>query len=202
VKLGDMALKLERYRYTITSALGWVIFGMVFSSMNVLYSALLLYGIKEYWIIGPLMATAGVLGGYIYGKFWKFTPMSKEIRVRWMYGLILLFLPFVVSYTVAPIFINATPYYYTVVWYPSLGFGLLFCGLYAERNEYISVRAMPYAGVAIIATSVVFIQLAKLPMNYDTVIATGLLAVSMMLMVYLFTAIYVFFKAQRVVYEA
>jgi len=53
-RLGDLALKLEKYRYNIASALAWVIFGMIFGSMNISGSSLILFGILSYkffWLL-------------------------------------------------------------------------------------------------------------------------------------------------------
>ncbi len=193
-RLGDAALKLERYRYNIASALSWVIFGMIFGSLVTLGSSLVLFGFQRYEIFLPLIAIAGIAGGYIYHKFWKYLPMESDVAKRWRIGTILLFIPFMVSYSVIPI---KSPLYYNTIWYPSLGFGLLLCGLYAERGL---IRVMPYAGILIILTSLVLIPISKMPMNVNTVLAAGLLCNSMMMMIYFATAIYVFFKAQRVIY--
>ena len=43
-KLGDLALKLERYRANIIHALSWVVFGMAFSGLITLANALVLLG--------------------------------------------------------------------------------------------------------------------------------------------------------------
>ena len=38
-RLGEVALKLEKYRYNIMLALSWVIFGMLFGSVTVFYNS-------------------------------------------------------------------------------------------------------------------------------------------------------------------
>ncbi|AAB89658.1 MULTISPECIES: hypothetical protein [Archaeoglobus] len=45
VRLGELALKLERYRYNVALATTWAIFGMVFGSMITLASSLMLLGL-------------------------------------------------------------------------------------------------------------------------------------------------------------
>ena len=204
-KLGDMALKLERYRYNIVSALGWVIFGMLFGSMTILYSSLLLFGIREYWIIGILMIAAGITGGYTYGRFWKFIPVEREVKRRWYVGVILLSIPFIVSYLMLPFliedFLNSSAFYFSTAWYPSLGFGLLFNSIYSERKDkHLVTKTMSYAGILIILTSTIFLLIPTLG-NAVTAIAAGLLGVSMMILIYLLCALYTFFKAQRVIYS-
>lgn len=199
-RLGDTAIKLEKYRYNIISALGWIIFGMIFGSMTTLGSSLILFGIRGYEILWLLVIIAGVSGGYIYHKLWRFIPMEGSVAKRWRVGIVLLFIPLIVSYSAIPIITKVeSPLYFNTIWYPSLGFGLLLCGLYAERGSQL-IKTMPYAGILIILTSLILIPISKMPMNANTVIAAGLLCNSMMLLIYFATAIYVFFKAQRVIY--
>ena len=146
------------------------------------------------------MSAAGLSGGYLYERFWKYLPVNKEIKKRWHRGAALLFIPFVISYGVVPMMFKVNPLYMSVVWYPSLGIGLALYGLYSERDsEYLAVRATFYVGVVITLTSLVFIPLSKLPVS-DIVAALGLLAISMMLLIYLSAAVYIFFKAEKIIY--
>ena len=196
-RLGDLALKLEKYRYNIASALAWVIFGMVFGSMEVLGNSLIMFGILDYEVFWVLVAMAGIISGYLYSKILKYMPKEKEVEKRWRIGIALLFIPFIVSYALIPLAFRASAFYFNMVWYPSLGFGLLLCGLYAERRPLI--RAMTYAGILIIGSSVILYPISTLPMNFETVMASGLLCLSMMI-IYFITAMYIFFKAEKIVY--
>lgn len=99
------------------------------------------------------------------------------------------------TYALIPLVFGASAFYFNTVWYPSLGFGLLLCGLYAERKPLI--RAMTYAGILVIASSVILYPISTLPMNFDTIMASGLLSLSMMMLIYFITAI---FKAEKIVY--
>jgi len=197
-RLGDLALKLEKYRYNIASALAWVIFGMVFGSMNILGNSLIMFGILDYRVFWVLVAIAGTISGYVYSKILKYMPREREVEKRWRVGISLLFAPFIVSYALIPLAFGASAFYFNTVWYPSLGFGLLFCGLYAERKPLI--RAMTYAGILVIVSSVILYPISTLPMNFKTVIASGLLCISMMMLIYFITAMYIFFKAEKIVY--
>lgn len=190
-KLGNLALKLERYRANIIHALSWVVFGMVFSGFITLANALVLLGYhwSVFWIS---LAIAGTVGGYIFGNFCKFLPKVKK---RWKIGIPLLFIPFIVAYAFVPKFITANSFYFSVIWYPSLGFGLLLYGIYAERDE---IRAMPYAGISMILSSLILIPLSNLPMNNNNILASGLICTSLMILIYFATAIYVFFKAHKI----
>ena len=197
-RLGDLALKLEKYRYNIASALAWVIFGMVFGSMEVLGNSLIMFGILDYEVFWVLVAIAGIISGYLYSKILKYMPKEREVEKRWRVGIALLFIPFIVSYALIPLLFKVSAFYFNTVWYPSLGFGLLFCGLYAERKPLI--RAMTYAGVLIIVSSVILYPISTFPMNFDIVMASGLLCISMMMLIYFITAMYIFFKAEKIVY--
>ena len=195
-KLGDLALKLERYRYHIITALAWVVFGMLFGSMLTLANSLILlgFGYKIYWI---LLVVAMILASYIYAKFLKYMPVESDVKKRWRIGIPLMFIPFVIAYSVIPIILNIeTPLYFNTVWYPSLGICLLLYGLVAERTS----RAMKYTGALISATSLILIPILRLPPSFNTVMGAGLLCLSMMMLIYFITAIYIFFRAQRVVY--
>ena len=197
-RLGDLALKLEKYRYNIASALAWVIFGMVFGSINILGNSLIMFDILDYGVFWVLIAIAGTISGYIYSKILKYMPKEREVEKRWRVGIALLFIPFIVSYALIPLLFEVSAFYFNTVWYPSLGFGLLFCGLYAERKPLI--RAMTYAGVLIIVSSVILYPISTLPMNFNTVMASGLLCLSMMMLIYFITAMYILFKAEKIVY--
>lgn len=87
--------KLEKYRYNIASALAWVIFGMVFGSMNILGNSLIMFGILDYRVFWVLVAIAGTISGYIYSKILKYMPKEKEVEKRWRVGIFLLFIPFI-----------------------------------------------------------------------------------------------------------
>ena len=197
-KLGDLAVKLEAYRVRIATAMSWVVFGMIFGSLTVLAQSLTLLGLG-WWVTPLLVAVAGLVGGAVHVRFMKFLPVDREMRRRWRIGTILLFVPFVVTYSLLPLLIDVTPLYFMVVWYPSLGLGLVLCGSYAEKAERGGVRVMTYTGLLILATSSVLIILFSYQQTATLVVASGLLCVSMMLLTYLAASIYVFFTAQRVI---
>ncbi len=196
-KLGDMALKLESYRHHIIVALAWVVFGMIFGSMMTLANSLTLFGFgyEFFWI---LLVVAAILGGYIYARFLKYIPAESDVKLRrWKMGIPLMFIPFVISYSAIPvIFSIGTPLYFNTVWYPSLGIGLLICGLVAERTS----RPMTYTGALISISSLVLLPISRIPVSFNVVIGAGLLCLSMMMLLYFITAIYIFFRAQRVIY--
>ncbi|RLI81773.1 hypothetical protein DRP04_05405 [Archaeoglobales archaeon] len=193
-KLGDIALKLERYRHNIASALSWVIFGMIFGSMVTLGNSLVLLGFGGiFWI---LLILAGITSGYIYYKFWKYVPENREVKRRWKIGLVFLFLPFIIAYSI-PLPIK-TPLYCATIWYPSLGVGLLICGLYVEKTSL--VKSTVYAGVLILLTSPLLLPLFTMPVNPSLIVAAESLCTSMMILIYFITAIYAFFKAEKTIY--
>ena len=195
-KLGDMALKLENYRHHIIVALAWVIFGMIFGSMITLANSLTLFGFgyEVFWIL----VVAAILGGYIYGRFLKYMPAKSDVELkRWKIGIPLMFIPFVISYSAIPVIFNVgAPLYFNTVWYPSLGIGLFLCGLVAERTS----RPMTYTGALISISSLVLLPISRMPVSFNVVIGAGLLCLSMMMLLYFITAIYIFFRAQRVIY--
>ncbi len=191
-KLGEMALKLERYRREIIRALAWVIFGMVFGSIFTLANSLTLFGFgyEVFWI---LLVIASIIAGYVYARFLRYMPAESELK-RWKKGIFLMFIPFAISYFVIPAIFHANALYFNTVWYPSLGIGLFLCGLYA------GCRQMTYTGMLTSVTSLILLPISKMQSN-NVVIGAGLLCLSMMMFIYFITAIYTFFRAQRVVYE-
>ena len=194
-KLGDLAVKLEKYRYYIVSALSWVVFGMIFGSMIILGNSLILFGFG-YEVLWFLLAFAGVSAGYTYGKFLKYMPM-KENSKKWIVGVLLMFVPFVASYSIIPIVFKIhSAFYFNTVWYPSLGLGLLLFGLCVEDK----LKMMVYSGISIVLSSSILIPISKIAVNFKTVMASGLLCLSMMLFIYFIASIYTFFKAQKIVY--
>jgi MFS family permease len=197
-RLGDLALKLEKYRYNIASAMAWVIFGMVFGSMNILGNSLILFGILDYRVFWVLVVIAGIISGYVYQRILKYMPREKEVEKRWRGGIILLFTPFIVFYALLPQAVNVSALYFNTIWYLSLGLGLFLCGLYTERKPLI--RVMTYAGILIVLSSIVLYPISKLPMSFNIIIASGLLCLSMMLLIYFTTAMYIFFKAEKIVH--
>ncbi len=192
-RLGEIALKLERYRYLVASALAWVIFGMIFGAMITLGNSLALLGVgyEIFWI---LLMVAGLSGGYVYHRFWKYAPKEGEVERRWRWGVLLLILPFVISYSLIPLAFEVSAFYFGTVWYPSLGLGLLLNGFYVWRRRNVMI----YAGISILLTSLIILPLSTLPMNVETVTASNLLCVSMTMIIYFVTAIYIFFRAERI----
>ncbi len=190
-ELGEAVLRLENYRYRITSAMSWVVFGMTFASFTVLYNVLLLLG-AENWIAGVMLILAGVISFAIYSYFWKFVPVDRRVRKKAKIGIAALVAPFVVSYSVLPLIFRFTPYYFSVIWYPSLGLGLLLASLGIETSDAKTVR---YAGILMGTTSLLFLAIPRNP------VAANLLAVSMMLLVYLLSFAHAFLSAYRSFYE-
>ncbi len=194
-KLGEIALKLERYRYHIITALAWVIFGMVFGSLLTLANSLTLFGFgyEVFWIF---LIVATILAGYIYARFLRYMPAESNDKLkRWKKGVSLMFIPLVISYLAIPAIFHANALYFNTVWYPSLGIGLFLCGPYA------GCRQMTYTGILISVTSLILLPISKMPSSYNVAIGAGLLCLSMMMFIYFITAIYIFFRAQRVIYE-
>lgn len=199
-KLGDLALKLERYRYNLIASLGWVIFGMLFASAIMIFNGLIMLLGFNPWYIAVSLISAGVLGGLTYRFFKKFMPKSE--RKEWKAGLIFLFLPFVVAYSVIPKLLTFTglqeSLYYSLIWYPSLGVGLLLFGLFTEsKDEWLVANTSTHAGISMILSSLAFIPLASLVTDYYGVMALSLIASSIMLLVYLGAFLFSFFKASK-----
>ncbi len=194
-RLGEIALKLERYRREIVRALAWVIFGMVFGSLLTLANSLILFGFgyEVFWI---LLVVASIIAGYVYARFLRYMPAESELK-RWKKGIPLMFIPLVISYLAIPAIFHANALYFNTVWYPSLGVGLFLCGFIAERTS----RPMTYTGILISVTSLILLPISKMPSSYNVMIGAGLLCLSMMMFIYFITAIYIFFRAQRVIYE-
>ncbi len=184
-KLGEMALKLERYRYRIIKSLSWIIFGMLFASIATLCNSLQLFGASE-WIWVLLIPTA-ILSIFLYKKFWMFIPEGFE-KKKWKIIIFLLAIPFFIAYYLPPLFLKLSSFYFSIAWYPSLGCGLLLFGL------YIKSKVESYCGMTILLTSLIFLALPKIAL------AANLLGISMMLLIYLACFLYSFLKSQRVIY--
>lgn len=204
-ELGSLALKLERYRYNITESLAWVIFGMLFGSAIAMFNGITLL-VGYYWsIMTTCLMSAGLIGAVIYRMFLRFTPPIEETRKRWRKGWFLFFTPFIVIYILLN-FLNLTQLqaslYYSLAWYPSLGIGFLLTGIFAEaKDEMLVTKSLTCAGISILASSMAFVPLSKLVTNYYGVVALGLIATSMMLLIYLGVFLLTFFRASKAVFE-
>ncbi len=201
--LGEIALKLERYRYNIVASLGWIIFGMIIGSATALMNALLLLG-YDHWVF-LILLIAGLLAGFVYRYFWRFVPGVEEIYRPWKYSWVLFALPFLFSYSVIPPLLDLSgvqnALYYSLAWYPSLGVGLILAGLYVERkSRFIVTKSMTLTGVAIIVTSTVFVPFTGSVSTTYHVVALSLLADGLMMGVYLFSGLYGFVRAQKGIY--
>ncbi|WP_202319438.1 hypothetical protein [Archaeoglobus neptunius] len=191
-ELGETALKLEEYRVRIVQSLSWVIFGVLFASSTMLFNALILLGISGLVVVISLLM-AGFIGFIAYTALWKYISPGRGVRKKNAAAIIVaLTAPFLISYSILPLVIHTTQLYYSVVWYPSLGSGLLAAGLISRRS-----RTMLYAGITLIFTSMIFIYL---PAGSVTPLVANLLAISMMLAVYLVAFLHEFITAERVIY--
>jgi len=97
-KLGDLALRLEKYRYNLIASLGWVIFGMLFGAAVMIFNGLtVLFGFNP-WYVAACLISAGIIGGLAYGLFRRFIPKVRGVSKRWRIGTAFLFLPFIIAY--------------------------------------------------------------------------------------------------------
>ena len=204
-KLGDLALRLEKYRYNITVSLGWVIFGMLFGAASAMLSGIIILIGYNPLIPAICLITAGVISAVVFNMFLRFVPVVEEVHRRWRKGWILFFIPFVAFYA-TPNFLNLTPLqsslYYSLAWYPSLGFGLLLIGIFAEaKDKMLITRSLTYAGILIAISSIAFVPISELVTDYYGVVGLGLVATSMMLLIYLGTFLVSFFRASKAVFE-
>ncbi len=194
-RLGDVAIRLEKYMECLAAALGWVVYGMIFAAFLMLELSLTMLGF-DYRVAWLCIALAMIISTLITIKLKNLLPIprNKVIRRRFTrLGLILILAPFFVSYVIIPNLINVSVIYYGIIWYPSLGVGLLLTGLYVERGLFI--KTMTYGGLLMTLTSVV------LPfIRTDNEIALILLCMSMTLIIYFVMFAYAFIKAQRVLY--
>ncbi len=192
-RLGDLAVRLERYMSCIAAALSWVVFGMIFAAFLMLGWSLTLLGF-DYRIIWLCLALSLIAATLTTIKLKRMLPKEDEVRKRFHgLGSILMAIPFLVTYGIIPSLFNVPAIYYSIIWYPSLGVGLLLAGMYVERGYFI--KTMIYGGLLIILTS------AALPfIRTNNEIAIALLCMSMTVFVYFFMFAYAFIKAQRVLY--
>jgi hypothetical protein len=200
-RLGELALKLEKYRYNLMASVSWVIFGMVFGSAVTLLNALFLFGLKWHGVLIATLIPAGFVSGIIYYKMAKL--IAPKTDDRWKHAWVFYALPFIVAYAVIPCFVNLTPLqqalYYSTVWYPSLGIAFTSLGIYVERKDDLLVtKTLLPAGITILLSTAIIVVLGGYVKSYTDVLAVGLIATSMMLIVYLTCAVYSFFKSYRV----
>jgi len=202
-RLGDLALKLERYRYNLMAFLSWIVFGMIFASAIMFFNALMLLG-YSWHVIFATIVPAGIVSGAIYYKIGKIViPKTNE---RWKKTWIFYALPFVLAYCVIPYFVKLTPLqyalYYSLAWYPSLGVAFVAVGVYAERkDEMLVTKTMLPAGIAMVLTTIPLAVLCKYVKDYTDVLAVGLIATAMMLIIYLICGLYSFFKSYEVMFK-
>ena len=142
-----------------------------------------------------LFASVGVSSGLTCRFFKKFMPKSG--RKDWKVGPIFLFLPFVVAYSVILAFLTFMEFqeslYYSLIWYSSLGVGLLLFGLFSEsKDEWLVTNTSTHVGISMIQSSLAFIPLANLVIGYYGVMALQLVASSIMLLIYLGAFLFIF----------
>ena len=199
-RLADIATKLEKFRYNVMTSLIWAMFGMVFGSALLFAGALQLIGIAERAIYPAMLIVAGIISGFLSARFGKFIPLEKRIRKRWRLGLVLTFIPFIISYTLIPQVFALGAFYFSVIWYPSLGAGLLLCGIYVEKNSLI-VRNLTFSGILMLLSSIVLIPLSHFEITERMILGLNLLTISFMIAIYLAASLRAFFGAQKVLQE-
>ncbi len=195
-KLGDMALKLETYRRYILSALGWVVFGMLFGSMICLGNALILFGLKPSFGFYTLVFVIfpSFLGGITLNRFWKYYLfMEKTMKRKWKRGILLFCLPFVLSYGLVPLWWKMTSIYFATIWYPSLGTGFLLYWIYTRERT----KATLYSGIAILLSALTLVPVYRTKETFEILTASQLFCAAMMMLVYFGIAIYIFFRAEE-----
>ncbi|WP_457548442.1 hypothetical protein [Archaeoglobus sp.] len=197
-RLGNLALKLERYRYNLTASISWVIFGSIFATACMLLSSLMLFGFDSRAVL--TLIPAFVISVVVYHKMR--TVISPSDGKVWRRFWIFLFLPFFVFYTIIPHFLSLnelqTSAYFTTAWYPSLGVGLVLAGIFVERkDEMLVTKTMLPAGILTLTTSAPLALLCEGVRSYYDVIAVGLIATALMLSIYTACALYGFFKGYR-----
>ncbi|MBO8181666.1 MAG: hypothetical protein H0Z28_02595 [Archaeoglobus sp.] len=200
-RLADIATKLEKFRYNVIASLMWAMFGMVFGSALLFAGAMQLVGVADWTINSAMLIMAGFISGLLFRRFEKFVPLEKSIRKRWHLGLLLMFIPFIISYALLPQILILGAFYFSIIWYPSLGAGLLLWGIYVERNSQLVVRNLTFSGALMLLTSIVLIPLSRLEINDQIILGSNLLTISMMIAIYLAASLRGFFGAQKVIQE-
>lgn len=205
-RLADIVTKLERFRYSMLASLVLAMFGMIFGSATLFAEALQLIGVANTYMTSIMLIVAGFASGSLFKKFWVYFPEDRSIRKRWRLGLLLVFIPFIVSYMLIPAllsnFLTLSGFYYPTVWYPSLGAGLFLCGIYLERMSTTPrLRSFTISGALMLITSLVLIPISYLEMSEQTVLGSNLLTISMMIVIYLAASLKEFFGAQNVLQD-
>ena len=200
-RLADIATKLERFRNNVMASLFWAMFGMVFGSALLFAGAMQLIGIAERTIYPVMLIVAGIISGFLSVRFERFVPLEKSIRKRWHLGFIPMFIPFIISYSLIPLITKVGAFYFSIIWYPSLGAGLFIWGIYVERNSKFVVRNLTFSGALMLLTSLVLIPLSYLEITDQMILGSNLLTISMMVAIYLAAFLRGFFGAQKVLQE-
>ena len=200
-RLADIAIKLEWFRYNVIASLIWAMFGMVFGSALLFAGALQLIWNISWTITSVMLVVAGIVGGYLFHKFWMFIPKERVVKQRWRMGLLLMFIPFIITYALIPALTPLTSFYFSVIWYPSLGAGLLFSGLYVEKDSQLAVRNLSFSGALMLLSALALIPISWLQPSDEVVLGANLLTISMMIAIYLIASLRGFFGAQRVIQE-
>lgn len=185
-KLGDFALRLEKYGKIVVYSLAWVIFGIVYASaLNIWVGFTMLTGL--WWSVFIFVVVAGLIGTAVYLSFIRLVPGGGHVGL----GSTLLFAtPFIISYVVIPQIFNVGIAYYNLAWYPSLGLGLLAFGARADKH-------MTLGGLLLLATTPLFILLAQRAEDPLDALGVGLMAMGTMLLIYLSVFLLILYKATR-----
>ncbi len=203
IKLADLIMRLERYRYTLLVSFSWPIFGMAIGGVICIIDATLLISRISGVSIGPyiwgIIAVPVIAGALLYGKLVKYLPKDIQIGKKQAFLQVLsLVLPFIFAYSYP-----SNPFYYCVIWYPALGVGLFLNSLILAKltKNAISVETLRLASLLILVSSPIILYLKKFSESFYGILASGLLLNGLMILIYLIAALVSIFRAEKVVLE-
>ncbi len=203
IKLTDLIMRLEKYRYVLLVNFSWPIFGMAFGGVVCIISAALLLSELLKVSVGPyiwgVLAIPGIVGGLLYGRLIMYLPRNIQVGKMQKILLILsIMFPFILAYLYP-----SSQFYYCVIWYPALGVGLLLNSFVLAKisKEYLSMESLRIASLLILVSSPLILYLKRVSGNFYGILASGLLLNGLMILIYLIAALISIFKAEKVIIE-
>ncbi len=201
-KLGEFALKLERYKYNMIASTSWIIYGGIFASFFVIGDALMgLFGFN------PVVLATSIVGSVVVCVYihYRFTKLIGKFKQR-SSALAVFGIAFALFYFAVPLFIkNGTntfyAAYYSTAWYPALGIShVVLWYIWQRKDKDLVTKPSLLTGVLSLITSIPIMYNVFFVANVSNAINLGFLTIGLMLAIYLASGLWGFYKSYKVIF--
>ncbi len=202
-RLGELALKLEKYKYNMTASISWIIYGGVFASVFLIGNALIgLFGFNPAVLAASIFGSI-VISVYVYSRFTRLVGKFKRGKFKGhsvVFGSI-----FAVFYFAIPLLIKGSNIfyaaYYSTAWYPALGVAhMVLWYVWQRKDEDLVTKPALIAGPLSLITSVPVMYGVFQVTNMSSVLNLSFLALGLMLAIYMASGLWSFYKSYKVIF--